>query len=128
MPREAEVVQALGKTYTLWQAVREYVHEKYPGAIEEWNCFSEKYGWNFRLKDKKRAIIYLGPRENYFRASLIFGEKAYEAVMSSSVAQQIKDDLAAAKKYVEGRGVFIEVRNKEALGDIKTLIDIKLSH
>jgi hypothetical protein len=110
----------------LWQGLKEYVYQQYPAAIEEWKCFSEKYGWGFRLKDKKRAIIYLGPRENYFKASLVFGQKAFEQVMSSSVSQEVKDNLSSAKKYAEGRGVSVEVRNKKIVSDIKLLIDIKL--
>jgi hypothetical protein len=56
----------LHKTFTLWMEIRDFVFEKYPNAFEEWHIAVKKYGWGFRIKDKKRAIIYLSPREGFF--------------------------------------------------------------
>jgi hypothetical protein len=120
--------KALGKQYQLWKDIAQYVVEKYPKAFEEWKYFSVKnYGWSFRLKDKKRNIIYLGPRDGFFMAAFVFSDKAVDAVQDSSLAQSIKDELRNAKKYPEGRGIRLEVRNKADIANIKILVDIKLA-
>ena len=60
-PAQEDLINALGNTYNLWQDICNLVYLKYPTAISEWNFPGEKYGWSFRIKDKKRAIVYLLP-------------------------------------------------------------------
>ena len=126
-PQPNDLRVALGETYALWQTLMDYVYSKYPSAIEEWS-FSKSGGWNFRIKDKKRAIIYLLPRDKFFKIALVFGQKATDEVMGSSVADAIKTELSLAKAYAEGRGIRIEVKEEKIIRDIKELINIKLAN
>ena len=80
------------------------------------------------FKDKKRTIIYLLPRDSFFMAAFVFDEKATVEALRSNISQDIKDCIATAKIYAEGRGFRIEVQNKTTLTDIKKLVEIKLSH
>ena len=127
-PTQKDLQKELGSLYPLWEQIAESVREKYPNPKEEWNYPGKKYGWSFRLKDKKRAIIYLLPRKNFFKVAFVFGQKATDQIMASNITQVIKEDLANAKKYVEGRGVSIEVHNSDLLSDINQLIDTKLAN
>jgi hypothetical protein len=128
LPDTGDLDNALGKVYVLWNEIIEYVHSVYNTAKEEWSYPGEKYGWSFRIKDNKRVIIYLLPRNNFFKAAFVFGEKAYQQVMKSGISLNIKDELSSARVYGEGRGIRIDVRNKTIIKDIKTLIDIKLEN
>ncbi len=125
-PTPTDLQEQLGSLYPLWEQIAESVRKKYPNPKEEWNYPGKKYGWNFRLKDKKRAIIYLLPHKGYFKVAFVFGQKATDQIMASDIAKVIKSDLANAKKYVEGRSIAIEVKNHEPIEDIDQLIDIKL--
>jgi Protein of unknown function (DUF3788) len=127
-PSEKDLVAALGKTHVLWDEITAFVLGQYPAAILEWSFPGEKYGWSFRIKDKKRAIIYLLPRDNYFKAAFVFGQKAVDAVNNSTISAEIKKELAAAKVYAEGRGIRLDVTTKKATGDIKRLAEIKLAN
>ncbi len=127
VPGSADLRNLLGKTYLYWEEIRRYVHEKYPAAVDDWNFPGAKYGWGFRVKDKKRAIVYLGPRKGYFMTTFIFGQKATEVIMKSSITESLKKELEEAKVYAEGRPLRMEVRDKTMLKDIKSLIDIKIS-
>jgi len=128
MPEDDDLLVALGNLYEMWQQVTRYVHLKYPSAIDMWNYSGDKYGWTFRIKDKKRAIVYLLPRDRFFKVAMIFGQKATDAIMDSQVAETLKSELASARVYAEGRGIRIDVLNETILNDLKTLIDIKISH
>jgi hypothetical protein len=128
IPTDTDLVVPLGELYEVWQSLRQYVHLKYPAAVDEWNYPGEKYGWSFRIKDKKRAIVYLLPRENYFRVAFVFGHKATDTIMNSQVSNTIKAELEAARVYAEGRGISIEVKNDDLINDIKQLVDIKIAH
>lgn len=48
--------------------------------------------------------------------------------MQSTVSTGIKSELSSAKAYAEGRGIRIDVVNKDIIEDIKQLIDIKIAH
>jgi hypothetical protein len=128
-PTKQMLAKAIGKQYQLWTEIAEYVVEKYPKAIEEWKYFTiKKYGWSFRIKDKKRNIIYMGPRENSLTVAFLFSDKGVQAVQESSLPQSIKDELRNAKKYPEGRGIRLQVKTSADVANIKTLVDIKLAN
>lgn len=127
-PTAKDLTNALANTHDLWQAVCDLTLQQYPKAISEWNFSGEKYGWSFRIKDKKRAIVYLLPRDKFFKAAFVFGQKAFEEILQSNISEGIKTELQAAKVYAEGRGIRLEVRNKKIMEDISQLIRIKLAH
>ena len=127
IPNYESLKNSLGTTYEFWQSLVDYVYSVYPKAIEEWN-FSKSAGWIFRLKDKKRMIIYLLPRENFFKVVLVFGNKATDEVLKSEVAIEIKTELKTARVYAEGRSIQIEVKEEKTVNDIKILINIKLEN
>lgn len=128
LPSDEDLREALGSSYKLWMDIRDAVYQKYPGGTEEWNFPGKKYGWSFRIKDKKRAIIYFLPRQEMFLVAFVFGNKAYEAILKSEVSEEIKKELTDARVYAEGRGIRIPVPDSSALEDIYNLVDFKLAH
>ncbi len=119
---------ALGNTFSLWNEISDYVFGLYPAGIAKWYYSGDKYCWNFRINDKKRAIIYLLPRENFFKIAFVFGNKATDFIMNSEICESIKQELQNAKPYAEGRGIRINIEGPDLLGDIKQLIRIKVSN
>jgi hypothetical protein len=126
-PTDRSLIAALGSVHKLWKQIHALVMRKYPKAMAEWNYPGKKYGWNYRIKDKKRAIIYMLPRDGYFKVAFVFGEKAFLQVMDSPVSNAIKTGLSQAKKYAEGRGIRIDITTEVIIPDIEKLVDIKLS-
>jgi hypothetical protein len=102
------------------------VLQKYPNGLSEWNYPGKKYGWSYRIKDKRRAIIYFLPRDKFFMLGFVFGDKAVNEIMTLPISEEIKNDLNAARKYAEGRGIRITVGDEAILSDIEQLIDVKL--
>jgi tRNA U38,U39,U40 pseudouridine synthase TruA len=129
VPSDADLRSALGATYSAWQHIRDEVVKKYPDAESVWAFSGAKYGWSFRMKDKKRAILYLLPRQSYFKVAFVFGQKAFKSIVdNAAISRDIKRELEAAKVYAEGRGIRIDVKGKAVLKDVGRLIDIKLAH
>lgn len=127
-PSDSELKSALGNTYSLWRKIAEYAMSVNPQATQEWKYSGDKYGWGFRISDKKRVLIYLLPRDNFFRVVFVFGQKANDVIMESTISEAIKEELRIAKVYAEGRGIRIEIKNRELLKDIWNLIEIKIRH
>lgn len=128
VPNDDLLSEAIGRTFRLWENIKKYVYSKYPDATEEWNYPGQKYGWSFRLKDKKRTIVYLLPRKKYFKTAFVFGQKATDIILKSNVSDSIKQELRSARVYAEGRGIRISVNKKDILQDIEFLIDTKLAN
>ncbi len=128
IPSEIELAEKLGSAYDLWKQIYDFVLGKYPNGVPDWNFPGKKYGWSFRIKDKKRAIIYFLPRENYFKAAFVFGDKATNEIMESDISDVIKSELKTARKYAEGRGIRIDVKDESVISDIKKLVEIKLKN
>lgn len=128
IPTDSDLVSALGNTCNLWHRILDYVHSQYPDAKNEWNYPGAKYGWSFRIRDKKRAIIYLLPRNKYFKVAFVFGQKATDTILKSDISQDIRSELENARVYAEGRGIRIDIKNEEVLRDIHLLTDIKIAN
>jgi hypothetical protein len=126
-PNNDDLKIAFGNTFQFWNLLKDFVYSKYPTAIEEWNYSSEKYGWSFRIKDKKRAIIYFLPRDKFFKVAFVFGQKAFDVIMKSEISEEIKNELEAARVYAEGRGIRIEIKEETLICDVKKLIEIKIN-
>ncbi|RPI16387.1 MAG: DUF3788 family protein [Ignavibacteriae bacterium] len=127
-PDEKSLEKALNGNYKLWKEIRDYIYKKYPTAFEEWAYPGKSFGWNFRVKDKKRVLVYFMPCDKCFKVSFVIGSKATEEAMISGISKEIKDIISAAKVYAEGRGFRIDVNNKKIIKDIKKLVDIKLAN
>jgi len=127
-PTDSDLLEVLDASHDLWKQIQDFVMGVYPKGLAEWNYPGKKYGWSYRIKDKKRAIIYFLPRKQYFKVAFVFGQKAMDMIMESTISFEIKEELEKATKYAEGRGIRIDVKNDLIIPDIKRLIEIKLAN
>jgi len=128
IPTDLDLIENLGTTYALWHQIQEFILDQYPKGLKEWNYPGKKYGYSYRIKDKKRVILYFLPRKNYFELAFVFGQKSTDLIMESDISLEIKNELIKARKYAEGRGIRIEVKNDLNITDIKKLVEIKLAN
>lgn len=126
-PTTSKLKEALGSTYPLWEEISDYTLKVTKGLVGEWKFSGPKFGWSFRISDKRRVIIYLLPRDQYFKVAFVFGQKATERILEGKFDEEIKAELQAAKVYAEGRGLRIDVRDKAKISDIFGLINVKIS-
>lgn len=126
MPDKMALIRALGECFPFWEQVRDYIIKRVPQATDEWS-FS-KSGWNYRIRDNKRVIIYLMPYKGYFRASLILGKRGINEAKEALLTEPVRAAIIAAKTYAEGTGIRIDVKSDETLNDIRKLIDLKLKY
>lgn len=128
VPTEEQLCDALGETYPFWQFITSQALVLHPEATTLWHYSGEKFGWSFRISDTKRVLIYLLPRDRFFKVAFVFSQKATDAVLKSDIADSIKNELMAAKPNAEGRGIRIAITNESQINDIKQLISIKISN
>ena len=127
-PGDRALEKMLGRTSRLWSRLKRDLQEAYGPLIEEWNFSGNAYGWSFRLKQKKRTIVYMTPCRAYFLASFALGEKACQAAHAAKLAAPVLAIIDAAPKYAEGRGVRIPVRSAQDLDTVESLVAIKIAN
>lgn len=125
-PTTTDLQIGMEATFTIWKEIEAFLHEVYPKVEPKWHFTSAKMGWSFRMNDSKRVLIYLLPRDKYFKVAMVFGQKATDLVLESTISESIKSELKAAKVYAEGRGIRIDIKEDSLLEDVKKLIQIKL--
>jgi hypothetical protein len=94
---------------------------------EDWVFSGKKHGWALRLKRRARAVLYLQPLEQYFRASLALGARAVEAAHRQKLPAHVLRLIDEAVQYPEGKAVRIEIRDQTDVRVAIQLAAIKLS-
>ena len=127
-PSDEILAERLTDVHKYWIEIKEYVNDMVGPTTEEWKFYGKNYGWQLKTLLKKRNLFFLIPYDSFFKIVLIFGDKAVNEIEKSSISENIKDDIVNAKKYMEGRGIGIDVMDGKNLADIKMLIKIKIQN
>jgi len=67
------------------------------------------------------------PCEGYFRMSFALSEKAVQAAHASDLPAPVLAVIDAARKYAQGRGVRLEIRQPEDVRNVLRLAEIKMA-
>ncbi|CAN5158716.1 hypothetical protein BH09BAC1_BH09BAC1_12890 [soil metagenome] len=126
-PTSEDLQTALGETFAYWLELAAFTKKAYPKATGGWHYPSEKYGWSFRINEANQALLYLLPRDGYFKVAMVFSEKGVVEIMQSTIAGHVKTIILQAKPYAEGREIRIEIKDITAVADVKQLIQMKLA-
>jgi hypothetical protein len=127
IPSETMVRDVLKETSQLWNDMIKWVSEEYGPVTEEWTFAGKNNGWSFRLKQKKRTILYFIPQDGYFQNAFVFGDKAADFILQEDFPENVKQSLREARRYMEGRGIRLDVRSEDAIEIIKRLVKVKMS-
>jgi hypothetical protein len=117
--------RALGKKAGLWKDIERELSSALSDLNIEWKHYGAKSGWIMKLLWKKRNLFFLTPGGGRFRVAFVFGDKAVETIAAGGFAETLIEELRAARKYAEGRGLRIEVESKAEVRTIAALAKIK---
>lgn len=127
-PTAVELAAALGPAKALWDQLLARLADEHQLTVQEWNSYSLKAGWSLRLKIRDRNILYLAPRQGCFFVSFALGDKAVQAARQSGLPASAIKIINAAKRYAEGTGVRIEIKEGKDIETVTKLAGIKLAH
>jgi hypothetical protein len=128
MPNDKMLAKALGKSNRLWQDIKKHLKAEYGELIEEWKFYGQKSGWILKTLRKKRNLFFFIPLKGSFQVSFVFGDKAVAVVEKSNLPKGLITELKNARKYAEGRGLRIDVKNSTDIENIKKLVEIKVNN
>jgi hypothetical protein len=125
-PEEEALKQALGEFYDFWQEIKQFITANWGAFIEEWRFYNQRSGWLLKILIKKRNLFFFVPTAGGFSLSFIFGDRAAAAIDAGDFPENIKDALRNAKKYMEGRGLSVDIKTAQEIGIAKKLIAVKM--
>ena len=127
-PETRQLKHVLGRSSALWDALLPHLATEYAPLTDQWKYYSKASGWTLQLKQKKRTVLYMTPAKGHYLASFVLGEKAVKAARQSDLPDPLLEEIEGARKYVEGRGVRIEVRTRRDLANVQKLAAIKMAN
>ena len=126
-PKDAELANALRDSFVFWNELKKLIALRFKPVSTEWGFTSKSTGWGMRLRSKERTIFYMTPCDGHFLASFALGEKAVKAAHEDDLPVSVLKIIDNAKKFAEGRGVRLEVRNGRDVRNVEKLAAIKMS-
>ena len=125
-PGPAALARALGPAHAHWDALLGFVEAEAPSAKPEWRFYGARYGWQLKVVEGKRALLYLVPHAGSFLAALALRRPALEAVRAAGVPAALLREIEAAKPGPEGHPARVEVRTAKDLKNVERLVRAKL--
>ena len=115
----------LGASFKNWTEIKTSITEQHGATREEWKYYGAKSGWVLKLLLKKRNLFFLIPDKKHFTIGFVFGDRAVDAIGRSTLPATMISEVRKARRYAEGRGLRIEVRNRTTVKQILKLVEIK---
>jgi len=128
LPTQKRIEQLLGDNAKLYNKLDRFCETELEPIIYDWKFYTKKSGWTRKTLLKKRNLFFLSPKVDMFSVTFVFGDKAVTAVENSDLPERIKTDLNQARKYMEGRGIRIDITASDDLEIVKKLLLIKLEN
>lgn len=127
-PKGVALSKALGKSAALWDELKARIAARFAPVEEEWTYAGQKRGWALRLKQKKRAILYMTPLKGNFRAVFALGDKAVAALQDGGVPDPVWQIIQSATRYPEGRAVRLHIRSRKDLAVAEKIAVAKMAN
>lgn len=131
IPSSEEIREYLGEAKSMWDELTAYIEEAYQVKPQiAYSKCSAQPGWNVKYRKGGRSLCTLYPMRGYFITLVVIGAKEEEDVRIGVDAEvfttYVKDLYDKTKYSAMGRWLMIEVKNKEVLYDIKSLLSIRV--
>ncbi len=114
VPDGNSCLKALGKSGKYWGEIRNSAEESFGPLTEEWMYYGPKFGWTMKLLSKKRNLLFFVAMKGSFGVAFVFGDKAVAAIEKSGLPKKLIVELRNAAKYVEGRGLRLEIKDAKS--------------
>lgn len=126
-PDDASLARTLGRTKAHWDAVTLLAHEADEGVTEVWKYYGKKHGWQLKLMQRRRALLFMVPHEGRFLAGLALRDSAMDAVRNARLPAELVREIETATPFQEGRPARVEVTSLRDVRTVKKLIALKLA-
>ncbi len=115
-----------GSKVPLWEELIRFIREQYPSDEDFTFLYGKQYGWARRFRIRKQLLTSLYPAEGGFKVQVNLSPEAVEQALAMQPGQNVREAIARAHPYPEGRWVFIPIDSAEDAQDIKRLLALRV--
>lgn len=126
-PNDEIIFLHLGESKKWWESIFTYIQSEYPDFSTEWRYYNDGKSWLMKVTRKSKTIFWLAVISGGFKITFYFGDKAEPAILESSLSADLKDAFQNGKRFGKIRAITQEVKGKNEIREIKTLIMLKMS-
>ncbi len=124
-PSDAVIASHLGKSRPHWEALFAFIHAERPDLVEQWRFYNDGKAWLMNVSRKKKTVFWLGVFEGGFRITAYFTDKAIDAIQSSPLSPELKEQFATGRSSGKLRAITVTFRKKRDVEDAKVLMALK---
>ena len=125
-PTDEVIASVLGGRKKLWDLFFETIHEDHPDFTEEWRYYKDGKNWLKKVVRKSKTVFWVSVVKEAFRITFYFTDKAEDAINTSDIPDELKEQFKKGKRYNKIRGLTVVFKIKKDIKYAKTLIGIKL--
>lgn len=123
-PTMEEVFAAVGPKRPLWENLTRFIAENY--RIEgDFTFYGKNYGWAIRFRKGGKALLSIYPGKESFTVQIVIGLTQAEKAFRLSLGKNVRKVLEDARKFPEGRWLFINVETEQDVDDVQQLLMAK---
>jgi ABC-type uncharacterized transport system YnjBCD substrate-binding protein len=126
-PTEEIIFKHMGRRKSLWLSLFNLIEKDFPQISNEWRYYNDGKSWLMKVTAKSKTIFWLSIVKGSFRITFYFTDKAENALLKSTLSDELKKQFKEGKRFGKIRGITILFKNKKDIEDAKELINIKLS-
>jgi hypothetical protein len=117
-PDDSALKRSLGSTYAAYQELLTLASS----FSHEWKYYGSKHGWQLKITDRKKALLWLTPLENSFRVAFAVRETERESLLQSNLPSAAKEELMSARRYPEGYPLRITVSRETDFNAVRLVV------
>lgn len=125
-PTQDMISAIIGKSGAQWRALFDYIHARHADFAEEWRYYRDTKCWLLKVTCRKKTVFWLSVIPGAFRTTFYFTDKAREALLSSGLSEELKDQFRNGKPAAKIKGIMVVYAHTKDVEDAKILIGIKL--
>lgn len=124
-PTDDEIRQAIGPKLSAWQELVLFIRENYPSDEDFKFLYGKEYGWALRFRIRGKLLTSLYPTEDGFTVQINLSQAAVAQAQRMKLGDNVKEAIARANPYPEGRWLFIPVCSASDIQSIKQLLALR---
>jgi len=110
-----------------WDALLAAASQLAPNINTQWKTYAGKTGRQCVIRMGEKNLAYLKPAEEAFLVSMALSDDAVESLATAKLPKSLMSEVAAARKYPEGRPARVTVSSAATLKTAMTLLEIKFA-
>lgn len=126
-PDEKVLKNAMGDSYKTYTEMIKIITGADYGLVLQWNYYKDGKAWLCKVGFKKKTVFWLSVLDGYFKAGFYFVARHCPGVLELDIDKSILEEFKSKKPFGTLFPLAIEIRRKEQVKDLLTVIEYKKS-